>query len=42
MDKTTHELVKTYVMKNEGAGAVYLSEPNFWFEASRLNCWFAQ
>ena len=42
MDKTTHEIIKMHLKESEGTGTVYLSEPNFWFEAARLNCWFAQ
>jgi len=33
MDKTTHDIIKTYLKENEGAGAVYLSAPEFWMEA---------
>jgi len=42
MDKTKHELIKTYIKKNEGTDTVYLSAPNAWVEASRLNCWVSQ
>ncbi|HNV93995.1 MAG: hypothetical protein APG08_00303 [Candidatus Methanofastidiosum methylothiophilum] len=42
MEKTTHEIIKAYIKENEGTGTVNLSQPNFWFEASRLHCWFAQ
>jgi len=42
MDKTKHEIIKMYIKENDGTGTVYLSKPNFWFEAARLNCWFAE
>lgn len=42
MDKNTHELIKTYIKENEGTGTVYITAPNAWIEASRLNCWISQ
>lgn len=40
MDKTTHEIIKMHLKENEGT--VYITAPNAWVEASRLNCWVSQ
>ncbi|KYC46160.1 MAG: hypothetical protein AMQ74_01862 [Candidatus Methanofastidiosum methylothiophilum] len=33
MDKTTHEIIKTYIKESEGNSFVNLKTPDLWIEA---------